>query len=213
MNLSELKEMKILALAKLARELNIEAPGALRKQELIFHILQAQKSDTPISADGVLEVLPDGFGFLRSADFDYLPSPDDIYVSPSQVRRFNLRTGRHDPGARSASPARASASSRCSIDRVNFAEPVGGQAAPPLRQPHPALPHPALNLEHENTEMTHAHHRPVQPHRVRASAASSSRRRSAGKTVLLQNIAHAIDRQPPGRRSSSCCSSTSGRRK
>src|SRR5207248_9615765 len=75
MNLSELKEMKILALAKLAKELNIEAPGALRKQELIFHILQAQKSDTPINAEGVLEVLPDGFGFLRSPDFSFMPGP------------------------------------------------------------------------------------------------------------------------------------------
>src|SRR4051812_7368188 len=93
MNLSELKEMKILALAKLAKELSIEAPGALRKQELIFHILQAQKSDTPINAEGVLEVLPDGFGFLRSPDFSFMPGPDDIYVSPSQIRRFNLRTG------------------------------------------------------------------------------------------------------------------------
>src|SRR3989440_9350928 len=93
MNLSELKEMKIRALAKLARELSIEAPGALRKQELIFHILQAQKGDIPIHAEGVLEVLPDGFGFLRSPDFSFSPGPDDIYVSPSQIRRFNLRTG------------------------------------------------------------------------------------------------------------------------
>src|SRR5437764_14760846 len=93
MNLSELKEMKMLALAKLAKELNIEAPGALRKQELIFHVLQAQKSETLINAEGVLEVLPDGFGFLRSADFSFMPGPDDIYVSPSQIRRFNLRTG------------------------------------------------------------------------------------------------------------------------
>src|SRR5438445_592630 len=93
MNLSELKEMKILQLAKLAKDLNIEAPGALRKQDLIFHILQAQKSDILIEAAGVLEVLPDGFGFLRSPDFSFTPGPDDIYVSPSQIRRFNLRTG------------------------------------------------------------------------------------------------------------------------
>ena len=112
MNLSELKEMKILALAKLARELNIEAPGALRKQELIFHILQAQKGDTPIHAEGVLEVLPDGFGFLRSADFSFSPGPDDIYVSPSQIRQpkdseryFAL----------------------LKVDSINFQEPVEGK--------------------------------------------------------------------------------------
>src|SRR5437588_12314739 len=93
MNLSELKEMKILALAKLAKELNIEAPGALRKQELIFHILQAQKGDTPIHAEGVLEVLPDGFGFLRSPDCSVSPWPDDLYVSPFQIGRYKLRTG------------------------------------------------------------------------------------------------------------------------
>jgi len=113
MNLSELKEMKILALAKLAKELNIEAPGALRKQELIFHILQAQKNDTPINAEGVLEVLPDGFGFLRSPDFSFMPGPDDIYVSPSQIRRFNLRTGDMIRG-RSGSPRTASGTSPCS---------------------------------------------------------------------------------------------------
>ena len=82
MNLSELKEMKILALAKLARELNIEAPGALRKQELIFHILTAQKGDMPINAEGVLEVLPDGFGFLRSPDFSFAPGPTTSMCRP-----------------------------------------------------------------------------------------------------------------------------------
>src|SRR5256886_12079232 len=124
MNLSELKEMKILALAKLAKELNIEAPGALRKQELIFHILQAQKADTPISAEGVLEVLPDGFGFLRSPDFSFMPGPDDIYVSPSQIRRFNLRTGDMIKGQIRQPKDSERYFALLKADEINFSEPV-----------------------------------------------------------------------------------------
>src|SRR6059058_4659595 len=111
MNLTELKEMKILQLAKLAKDLNIEAPGALRKQDLIFHILQAQKSDAPIEAEGVIEVLPDGFGFLRSPDFSFTPGPDDVYVSPSQIRATTCAPATCWKG-RSASPRTASATSR-----------------------------------------------------------------------------------------------------
>ena len=94
MNLSELKEKAIADLNGLARDLNVQNYGGLRKQELIFKILQAQaEKDGLIYAEGVLEVLPDGFGFLRAPDYNYLPGPDDIYVSPSQIRRFDLRTG------------------------------------------------------------------------------------------------------------------------
>src|SRR5213594_379840 len=94
MNLSELKEKAISDLNTIARELNVQSTGGLRKQELIFKILQAQaEKDGLIYAEGVLEVLPDGFGFLRAPDYNYLPGPDDIYVSPSQIRRFDLRTG------------------------------------------------------------------------------------------------------------------------
>src|SRR5437899_928180 len=94
MNLSELKEKAIADLNGIARDLNVQNYGGLRKQELIFKILQAQaEKDGLIYAEGVLEVLPDGFGFLRAPDYNYLPGPDDIYVSPSQIRRFDLRTG------------------------------------------------------------------------------------------------------------------------
>ena len=94
MNLSDLKHKKINDLAALARDLNVEGAAGLRKQELIFAILQAQvEKNGVISGGGVLEILPDGFGFLRAQDYNYLPGPDDIYVSPSQIRRFNLRTG------------------------------------------------------------------------------------------------------------------------
>jgi transcription termination factor Rho len=94
MNIIELKEKKISELNKLAREFNVEGASGMRKQDLIFAILQAQtEKNGLIYGEGVLETLPDGFGFLRSPDFNYLPGPDDIYVSPSQIRRFNLRTG------------------------------------------------------------------------------------------------------------------------
>ncbi|MFV0438665.1 MAG: transcription termination factor Rho [Desulfopila sp.] len=94
MNLAELKLMKIGELVKLAREFNVEGFSSMRKQELIFALLQAQADkDGKMRGSGVLEILPDGFGFLRAPDYNYLPGPDDIYVSPSQIRRLNLRTG------------------------------------------------------------------------------------------------------------------------
>src|SRR5687768_7943627 len=94
MSLSELKQKPIGDLNQIARDLNVANSSGLRKQELIFKILQSQsEKDGLIFAEGVLEVLPDGFGFLRAPDYNYLPGPDDIYVSPSQIRRFDLRTG------------------------------------------------------------------------------------------------------------------------
>ncbi len=93
-SISELKEKTIDELMEVARDLNVEGAGGMRKQDLIFAILQAQTEKTGyVFSAGVLEILPDGFGFLRSPDYSYLPGPDDIYVSPSQIRRFNLRTG------------------------------------------------------------------------------------------------------------------------
>jgi len=94
MNLKELKQKKISELTSFAKRLKIEAASGMRKQELIFAILQAQtEKNGLIYGSGVLECLSDGFGFLRAPDYNYLPGPDDIYVSPSQIRRFNLRTG------------------------------------------------------------------------------------------------------------------------
>ncbi|MDD2335878.1 MAG: transcription termination factor Rho [Geobacteraceae bacterium] len=94
MNLQELKSKKINDLTAIAKGLNIEGASSLRKQDLIFSILNAQtEKNGMIFGEGVLETLPDGFGFLRAPDYNYLPGPDDIYVSPSQIRRFNLQTG------------------------------------------------------------------------------------------------------------------------
>ncbi|MGD9819888.1 MAG: transcription termination factor Rho [Desulfomonilaceae bacterium] len=96
MDVQELKEKKVSQLLAIANSLEIEGASSMRKQELIFAILQAHQhteKEQPIRGEGVLETLPDGFGFLRAPDYNYLPGPDDIYVSPSQIRRFNMRTG------------------------------------------------------------------------------------------------------------------------
>ena len=94
MTIAELKEKNITELSRIARTLDIQGASGLRKQDLIFKILQAQSEEEGhIFAEGVLEILPDGYGFLRSPDYNYLPGPDDIYVSPSQIRKFDLKTG------------------------------------------------------------------------------------------------------------------------
>jgi transcription termination factor Rho len=94
MTIAELKEKNITELTRIARSLEIPGASGLRKQDLIFKILQAQsEKEGHIFAEGVLEILPDGYGFLRSPDYNYLPGPDDIYVSPSQIRKFDLKTG------------------------------------------------------------------------------------------------------------------------
>ncbi|MCU0256357.1 MAG: Rho termination factor N-terminal domain-containing protein, partial [Vicinamibacterales bacterium] len=93
-SIAELKEMGIQKLTQVAKDLNLQGVGGLRTQELIFQILKAQAEQSGfIFSEGVLEVLPDGFGFLRAPDYNYLAGPDDIYVSPSQIRRFDLHTG------------------------------------------------------------------------------------------------------------------------
>jgi len=93
-NLNELKKKSPKALAQYAQDLNIDGVGGMRKQDMIFAILQAHTdSGGSVHSEGVLETLPDGFGFLRAPDYNYLPGPDDIYVSPSQIRRMRLRTG------------------------------------------------------------------------------------------------------------------------
>jgi hypothetical protein len=114
MNLTELKKMPVNELVDMAQTMLIEGVGRSRKQDLIFAILKAHaKKGEEISGDGVLEILQDGFGFLRAGDSSYLAGPDDIYVSPSQIRRFNLRTAIPSP-ARFAPPRKASAILRCS---------------------------------------------------------------------------------------------------
>src|SRR5262249_8721699 len=94
LDIADLKEMNISKLTQIAKDLDVPGATGMRKQELIFKILQAQTEKSGlIFSEGVLETLPDGFGFLRAPEYNYLPGPDDIYVSPSQIRKFDLRTG------------------------------------------------------------------------------------------------------------------------
>jgi len=94
LELSTLKDMSVGALTKVAKALDVPGAAGMRKQELIFEILKARAEKSGlIFSEGVLELLPDGFGFLRAPDYNYLPGPDDIYVSPSQIRKFDLHTG------------------------------------------------------------------------------------------------------------------------
>ena len=124
MYLTQLKQRNITELNEVARDLKIEGAANLRKQELIFAILQAQtEKNGVIYGEGVLETLPDGFGFLRAPDSNYLPGPDDIYISPSQIRRFNLRTGdmvvRPDPSPEGERALfRACSKSKRSISKI-----------------------------------------------------------------------------------------------
>jgi len=94
MNVNELKTMKVSELQKIAKDLKIDNLSGLKKQDLIMKIMESEsQKDGLVFGEGVLEILPDGFGFLRSPNYNYLPGPDDIYVSPSQIRKFDLRTG------------------------------------------------------------------------------------------------------------------------
>src|SRR5882672_534843 len=94
LNLADLKEMSISKLTSIAKGMDVPGATGMRKQELIFKVLAAQTEKSGlIFSEGVLETLPDGFGFLRAPEYNYLPGPDDIYVSPSQIRKFDLRTG------------------------------------------------------------------------------------------------------------------------
>jgi transcription termination factor Rho len=94
LDLAELKDMSISELSQIAKDMGVEGASGMRKQELIFKVLAAQTEKSGlIFSEGVLETLPDGFGFLRAPEYNYLPGPDDIYVSPSQIRKFDLRTG------------------------------------------------------------------------------------------------------------------------
>ena len=196
MNLSELKEMKILQLAKLAKDLNIEAPGALRKQDLIFHILQAQKSDTLIEAEGVLEVLPDGFGFLRSPDFSFTPGPDDIYVSPSQIRRFNLRTGDMVKGQIRQPKDSERYFALLKVDEINYTEPVEGAQKVLFDNLTALYPTRRIKLEYSKDNMSTRIIDLLTPigFGQRCLIVAPPR---AGKTVLLQDMAHAVTANHP----------------
>jgi transcription termination factor Rho len=192
MNLRELKQLKIGELAAMARDMGIENSGGLRKQELIFALLNEQtKKNEPIFGEGVLEILPDGFGFLRAPDYNYLPGPDDIYVSPSQIRRFGLRTG--DTVSGQIRPPKDSERyfALLKVETINFEEPEAAKRKILFDNLTPLYPDERLVLEYHAKNFSTRISDLLCPigKGQRALIVSPPR---AGKTVLLQNIANAL---------------------
>ncbi|MDI6853637.1 MAG: transcription termination factor Rho [Deltaproteobacteria bacterium] len=197
MNLSELKHKKINELTALARELNVEGASGLRKQELIFAILQAQvEQNGIISGGGVLEILPDGFGFLRAPDYNYLPGPDDIYVSPSQIRRFNLRTG--DTIAGQIRPPKEGERyfALLKVETVNFEDPSVAREKILFDNLTPLYPNERLRLETDPDNYSARIMDLMTPigKGQRGLIVAAPR---TGKTMLLQNIANSIAHNHP----------------
>jgi len=197
MNLKELKQLKIGDLAAMAREMGIENSAGLRKQELIFALLNEQtKKNEPIFGEGVLEILPDGFGFLRAPDYNYLPGPDDIYVSPSQIRRFGLRTG--DTISGQIRPPKDSERyfALLKVETINFEEPEAAKNKILFDNLTPLYPDEKLQLEYHPKNYSTRIVDLLCPigKGQRALIVSPPR---AGKTVLMQNIANAIVHNHP----------------
>ncbi len=197
MNLTELKRKSIKELYELAGELRLDSAGSLRRQELIFALINAQAGARgEIVGEGVLETLPDGFGFLRSPDYNYMPGPDDIYVSPSQIRRFNLRTG--DTVAGAIRPPKESERyfALLKVDQVNFDSPEAQEHNIAFDNLTPLYPNHRLNLEHDPKNLSTRIVDLLCPigKGQRCLVVSPPR---AGKTVLLQDLAHAITANHP----------------
>src|SRR3989338_6420099 len=150
MNLQDLKVMSIDELNKLARKLKIENASGLRKQELIFALLQAHtEKEGSIFGEGVLEILPDGFGFLRAEDYNYLPGPDDIYVSPSQIRKFNLRTGDTISGQIRSPKESERYFALLKVESINFEHPDVARDKILFDNLTPLFPNDLINLEYD----------------------------------------------------------------
>ena len=197
MNLTEMKRKSITELAKLAHEYAIEGASSMRRQELIFALLNAQADKKgEIWAEGVLETLPDGFGFLRAPDYNYLPGPDDIYVSPSQIRRFSLRTGDTITGAIRSPKESERYFALLRVDRINGELPAAQQDKIFFDNLTPLYPNQKLNLEYHPKNMSTRILDLLCPigKGQRCLIVSPPR---AGKTVLLQDIAHAVSANHP----------------
>ena len=153
MNLKDLKEKSPADLLAYAEELEIENASSLRKQDMMFAILKhLAEDDIAIFGDGVLEVLQDGFGFLRSPEANYLPGPDDIYVSPSQIRRFSLRTGDTVEGEIRAPKDGERYFALLKVNKINFDEPEVVRHRINFDNLTPLYPDERLQLEMENSE-------------------------------------------------------------
>ncbi len=192
MNPTELKNKKIKELISLAASLKIEGYSTMRKQELIFAILKAQSGeDGKLRGSGVLEVLQDGFGFLRAPDYNYLPGPDDIYVSPSQIRRLNLRTGDTVEGEVRAPKDNERYFALLKVDKINFESPEAAKKKTAFVNLTPLYPEERVELELEPDNFSM---------RVLDIAAPLGKGQRGlivapprtGKTVLMQKIANSI---------------------
>jgi transcription termination factor Rho len=199
LKLNDLKRMKVTELAKMAHDFNIEGTQGLKKQELIFATLSGVADKKfEVHAEGVMELMSDGYGFLRSPDSDYQPSKDDIYVSPSQVRRFSLRPG--DTVTGPIRPPREGENyfALQKVDRVNFVDPLSAEAKERILFDNltPLYPTRKLQLEHEGGEMTTRIIDMFTPIGLGQRCLIVAPPK-AGKTVLLQNIAHAVSKNHP----------------
>ena len=203
MNLEELKKKSPSELITHAEQLEIENPSTLRKQEILFAILKklAQKNEQ-ITGSGVLDVLQDGFGFLRAIESNYLPGPDDIYVSPSQIRRFGLRTGDSIEGEIRAPKDGERYFALLKVDKINFDEPEKARNKIAFDNLTPLYPDKQLIMEVEKTKVEK---KPDQTARLidLVSPIGKGQRSliisppKAGKTIILQNIAQSIAANHP----------------
>jgi len=173
LNLKALKGAKITELAHIARDYNIDGATNMRKQEMIFSILQAQaQRNGQILGEGVLEILPDGFGFLRAPDYNYLPGPDDIYISPSQIRKFNLRTGDIVSGLIRPPKEGERYFALLKVESINYEEPEKARDKILFDNLTPLYPEERIKLEYDHEDYTtriidHSPHRqrPARAHR------------------------------------------------
>ena len=197
MNLVELKGKDIAELTAMADELKIEGVSGLRKQELIFAILQAQtEKNGMIFGEGVLEILPDGFGFLRAPDYNYLPGPDDIYVSPSQIRRFSIRTGDTVSGQIRPPKEGERYFALLKVDAINYEDPEISRTKILFDNLTPYYPEKKIKLEHAPTDYTTRAMDLVTPIGMGQRGMIVAPPRT-GKTMLLQSIAKAIIKNHP----------------
>ncbi len=192
MNIVELKNKKISELTRMAKKFNIDNAGGMRKQELIFSLLQAHiEQNGFIYGEGTLEVLPDGFGFLRSPDCNYLPGPDDIYVSPSQIRRFNLRTGDTVSGQIRQPKESERYFALLKVEAINYEDPDLAREKILFDNLTPLFPTKKMKLETASDNYTTRIMDLLTPlgFGQRGLVVSPPR---AGKTMILKNIANSV---------------------
>ena len=197
MTIAELKEKNITELTKIARTLDLPGASGMRKQDLIFKILQAQsEKEGHIFAEGVLEILPDGYGFLRSPDYNYLPGPDDIYVSPSQIRKFDLKTGDTISGQVRPPHEGEKYFALVKIEAVNFESPDEARNKILFDNLTPLYPQERIKLETTRDNASARVMDLLTPlgKGQRGLIVSPPR---AGKTMLLQNVANSITTNHP----------------